>query len=470
MQVLTSNEGSTTLNNNVEDDIQYIWRRNCPYLYDTMLSYTLEWPTLTIDWLPNSYKSADGSYSVHKIIYGTHTSDQEPNYLIIAEVHIGDLEANDDLMNAESFAEYSYNPDNTNMNIVQFEVKAKLNHPEEVNKALHMPEHPFIIASRVVNGDILVFDYSKHESFPTDDLVHPQLLLKGHTKEGYAMDWGNGASNNCLISGGSDCIINLWDFNNNTSGILNSSARNHFIYTNKTNVDSQESEFFPPILEPIKSISWHNSDVNDLKWHPSSFSVFGSVSDDGAFAIWDVRSPSGNYPNLFKKTGSGINTLSFNQFVPTMISTGNLDGIVQIWDIRNLNEELFSFNFHSEKPIICMEWSKWSPNILITGGVDNRIVVWDLYKNHSHGENTTFCSQNSLENINHNNQTHEDIIKTNSQKDSSDPNAVFIHYGHTAPITSISWNPNEHGDPLLVASASEDNTIQFWQFSDTFLS
>ncbi|OII71290.1 uncharacterized protein cubi_01765 [Cryptosporidium ubiquitum] len=469
MQTVMSNEGSTFMNG-VEDEIQYIWRRNCPYLYDTMLSYTLEWPTLTIDWLPNSYKSVDGSYSVHKIIYGTHTSDQEPNYLIIAEVHISDLEENEDLMNVESFAEYSYNPDNTNMNTVQFEVKAKLNHPEEVNKALHMPEHPFVIASRVVNGDILVFDYSKHESFPTDDLVHPQLLLKGHSKEGYAMDWGNGVSNNYLISGGSDNIINLWDFNNNTYGILNSSARNHFNYPNKINVDSQESyELSPPILKPIKSISWHNSVVNDLKWHPSDPSIFGSVSDDGTFSIWDLRSLSENSPNLFRKTESGINTLSFNQFVPTMVSTGNLDGIVQIWDIRNTKEELFSLNFHSEKPIICMEWSKWSPNILITGGVDNKVIVWDLYKNHSYKENDTSYSCNNDENINNNNQINEDHIKAHSQQDSSDPNAVFIHYGHTAPITSISWNPNEHGDPLLIASASEDNTIQFWQFSDTFL-
>lgn len=461
MQSVTSNE-CPTASSSLEEDIQYIWRRNCPYLYDMMLSYTLEWPTLTIDWLPNSYKSADGSYSVHKVIYGTNTSGQEANYLIIAEVHIGDLEANDDLMNNESFAEYSYNPDNTNMSAVQFEVKAKLNHPEEVNKALHMPEHPFIIASRVVNGDILVFDYSKHESFPTDQLVHPQLLLKGHSKEGYAMDWGNGASNNSyLVSGGSDNIINLWDFNKSTNGILNSSARSHFNYVDGADSSPKQStDLSPPILEPIRSISWHSSDINDLKWHPSSYSVFGSASDDGTFAIWDLRSSSSaDSPSLFKRTEAGINTLSFNQFVPTMISTGNLDGVVQVWDVRNVKEELFSLRHHSEKPIVCMEWSRWSPNILLSGGVDSKVVVWDLYKRHSQ----------NVDESNH--KSSQDLTKAGNshQQDSLSPNVVFVHYGHTAPITSISWNPNEHGDPLLVASASEDNTIQFWQFSDTFL-
>ncbi|KAJ1611320.1 WD repeat protein [Cryptosporidium canis] len=464
------NNDLPNISSNQDEDTQYIWRRNCPYLYDTMLSYTLEWPTLTIDWLPNSYKSADGSYSVHKVIYGTHTSGQEPNYLIISEVHIGDLETNDDLMNNESFAEYSYSPENTNMSSVQFEVKAKLNHPEEVNKALHMPEHPFIIASRVVNGDILVFDYSKHESFPTDELVHPQLLLKGHSKEGYAMDWGNGTSiNSYLISGGSDNIIHLWDFNKSTSGILNSSARSQFNYVDKTDTSlNQSTDPYPPILEPIKSIYWHSSDVNDLKWHPSTHSIFGSVSDDGNLAIWDLRTSTENSPNLFINTESGINTLSFNQFVPTMISTGNVDGIVQIWDVRNTREELFSLNYHSEKPVVCMEWSKWSPSILVTGGVDGKVVVWDLYKNHYKNENSSKI-QNTNESIVMNNPANNESTKLDPLQDSTNPNVLFVHYGHTAPITSISWNPNEHGDPLLIASASEDNTIQFWQFSDTFI-
>ncbi|KAF7457204.1 WD40-repeat-containing protein [Cryptosporidium felis] len=470
MQASSLNEGA-----NPEDDIHTIWRRNCPYLYDTMLSYTLEWPTLTFDWLPNSYKSTDGSYSVHKVIYGTHTSGQDPNYLMIAEVHIGDLEANDNLMNNESFAEYSYNPENTNMNAVQFEVKAKLNHPEEVNKALHMPEHPFIIATRAVNGDILVFDYSKHESFPTDELVHPQLLLKGHVSEGYAMDWGKEALNtNHLISGGSDSVINVWDFNHTTSGIFNSSSRNHFNYRHDLSPESEGScNLCPPTLAPVSSIFWHKSDVNDLKWHPSSRSVFGSVSDDASFALWDLRSSYKDPPVLYKTTTSGINALSFNKFVPTIISTGNIDGVVQIWDIRNTKEELYLLDFHSEKPIVTVEWSRWSPNILSSGGVDGKVVIWDLFKCSSQNIGSTqpleSNSENYRDNIAEIHQVNSTLDQTKMSQGLVHPNAIFIHYGHTAPITCLAWNPNDYGDPLLIASSSEDNTIQFWQFSDIYL-
>ena len=29
-----------------------IWKKNTPYLYDILLTSGLEWPSLTIDWLP----------------------------------------------------------------------------------------------------------------------------------------------------------------------------------------------------------------------------------------------------------------------------------------------------------------------------------------------------------------------------------------------------------------------------------
>ncbi|KAH7649138.1 hypothetical protein FG379_003703 [Cryptosporidium bovis] len=462
--------------NTMEDEGHYYWRKNCPYLYDMILSYTLEWPTLTLDWLPNSYKSPDGSYSVHKIVYGTHTSGQEPNYLVIAEVHLCDLESNNDLMNNESFAEYSYNPDNSNNSCVQFEIKAKLNHPGEVNKAIHMPAHPFIITTRTINGDILIFDYSKHESFPTDEFCHPQLLLRGHKSEGYAMDWECGKCSSesdksdvsRLVSGGSDKTIYLWDLNGKTDSVLNSNIRNNFVYSPKNTLEKNDvnedhecsiPELFPPVLEPLYSYNWHKSDVNDLKWHPSCRFLFSSVSDDNCLAFWDTRSSENSSfntkPVLFKETNSKINCISFNEFLPTVFATGDVEGIVNIWDSRNLSKSIFELEFHSQKPIVSLEWSKWTPNILSSGGVDGRVVIWDIFgdtNNKQVGQNT--CDESKL---------------SANEDSSAESKAIFIHYGHTAPITGLVWNPNDHGDSLLMASSSEDNTIQFWQFSDLYL-
>ena len=51
-----------------------------------MITKSLEWPSLTVQWLPSKDIPADSEFSVQKLILGTHTSDQEPNYLMIAKV------------------------------------------------------------------------------------------------------------------------------------------------------------------------------------------------------------------------------------------------------------------------------------------------------------------------------------------------------------------------------------------------
>ena len=39
---------------------------------------------------------------------------------------------------------------------------------------------------------------------------------------------------------------------------------------------------------------------------------------------------------------------------------------------------------------------------------------------------------------------------------------LFMHGGHTAKITDLSWNPNERN---MIASVAEDNIIQVWQIA-----
>ena len=63
-----------------------IWKKNTPFLYDLVMTHALEWPSLTVQWLPEVLRPADKDISIHKMILGTHTSTSEPNYLMVAEV------------------------------------------------------------------------------------------------------------------------------------------------------------------------------------------------------------------------------------------------------------------------------------------------------------------------------------------------------------------------------------------------
>lgn len=50
------------------------------------MTHALEWPSLTVQWFPEVIKPADREVSIHKLLLGTHTSNSEPNYLMVAEV------------------------------------------------------------------------------------------------------------------------------------------------------------------------------------------------------------------------------------------------------------------------------------------------------------------------------------------------------------------------------------------------
>ena len=65
-------------------DAEYkIWKKNTPYLYDFVLTHSLEWPSLTCQWLPNVRRNAAGgsaNASGGKIIaFSVWRGSQKPN-------------------------------------------------------------------------------------------------------------------------------------------------------------------------------------------------------------------------------------------------------------------------------------------------------------------------------------------------------------------------------------------------------
>lgn len=65
-----------------------IWKKNTPFLYDLVITHALEWPSLTVQWLPDRTEPPGKDYSIQKMILSTYTSDNEPNYLMLAHVQL----------------------------------------------------------------------------------------------------------------------------------------------------------------------------------------------------------------------------------------------------------------------------------------------------------------------------------------------------------------------------------------------
>jgi len=51
------------------------------------MTHALEWPSLTAQWLPDVTRPEGKDYSIHRLILGTHTSDEQ-NHLLIASVQV----------------------------------------------------------------------------------------------------------------------------------------------------------------------------------------------------------------------------------------------------------------------------------------------------------------------------------------------------------------------------------------------
>lgn len=384
-----------------------IWKKNTPFLYDLVMTHALEWPSLTAQWLPDVTKPEGKDYSIHRLILGTHTSDEQ-NHLVIASVQLPNDEAQFD----------SSHYDNERAEFGGFgsvsgkiEIEIRINHEGEVNRARYMPQNQCIIATKTPSSDVLIFDYTKHPSKPDPSgECNPELRLKGHSKEGYGLSW-NPNVNGHLLSASDDHTICLWNINANAQ-----SARN---------------------LDALSVFTGHTAVVEDVAWHLLHDSVFGSVGDDKKLMLWDTRAQTATRPTqIIDAHSAEVNCLSFNPYSEYILATGSADKTVALWDLRNTKMKLHSFESHRDE-IFQVQWSPHNETILASSGTDRRLNVWDLSKI---GEE----------------QSADDI-------EDGPPELLFIHGGHTAKISDFSWNPNE---AWVICSVSEDNIMQVWQMAE----
>ncbi|CAF5154016.1 unnamed protein product, partial [Rotaria magnacalcarata] len=169
-----------------------IWKKNSAFLYDLIMTHALEWPSLTVQWLPHVTKPEDSKeYTVHRLILGTHTSDEQ-NHLVIACVQIPkDGTATESTQYESERGEFG----GFGLFNAKIEIELKINHDGEVNRARYMPQNPSLIATKSPSAEVLIFNHTKLSSLPKDQIVAlsaencPELRLRGHTKEGYGLSW-----------------------------------------------------------------------------------------------------------------------------------------------------------------------------------------------------------------------------------------------------------------------------------------
>ncbi|CAN6485075.1 unnamed protein product [Victoria cruziana] len=377
-----------------------IWKKNTPFLYDLVVSHALEWPSLTVQWLPDS--SSGAAVPLRRLIFATHTAEDEPNYLMVADVVLP-LEGCDSRTFEEMIAGVGeHGAANDQIRLIR-----RINHDGEVNRARYMPQNSSIIATKTTSSDIYIFDYEKQPPEFTNGVCSPDMVLKGHKKEGFGLSWSP-LKEGYLLSSSRDSYICLWDICGSAQSTLNAKEK----------------------------YEAHEGDIGDVSWSWRNESLFGSVGDDHKLLVWDLRACKSSQPqHAIEAHEAEVNCLAFNPFNESILATGAADKTVNLFDLRKLCTPLHTFAAHTDA-VFLLEWSPKNDHVLASGGDDGKVMVWDLTR----------------------------IGDEQDPEDAEDgpPELLFIHGGHTEKISDFSWSLN---DDWLISSVAEDNTLQIWQMA-----
>lgn len=406
-----------------------IWKKNTPFLYDYISTYTLLWPSMTVQFFPDleypidTFQNDDASTNKtglqHDILYqrlllGSFTSGQA-----VDKISILQLPYYKDLNKQLHVDKLTYNNEKLEFELTtvtkrKVSTLQKINHYGDVNKLLYMPQNPDVIASGNNHGNLVVYDRTKHSTYKNNDNIdidQPELNL-GSTEIGdqdgqdiFALDW-NKQQEGVIVSGKMNGEINLYD------------------------IKSQFKSKSDTTLSPLRSFHDDFSGVNDISWIPDHDSLFSLVDESGCYKMYDTRIQDKSSVIIKESLSSApINSLSINPVNLLYTAIGDSKGNLLIWDIRQIKQHQLSiFDFqgvHSDS-ITRVKWHPKFHNVLGTCSTDKRVKLYDLDK----------CFHNDTNPL------------------------LFLHGGHMLGVNDFDWSLHED---WMVSSVADDNALHVWK-------
>lgn len=306
-------------------DEQRIWKKNTKLFYNLLISHRLQWPSLSVEWLRYRGEEKSLGYCTHRIVYGTFTSSEEPEQLIVDAVKVPYDEI------TEKQTESITKKENLLSNIVS------MGHHSESNRIRVNPSNDYIIASKSANNNIYVYNYENVSKGSEKGLKN---ILEGHAQEGFGLAWN---SENLLASASNDKLVCYWDCNSNIS-------------------------------QPIRSYTHHSEAAEDVAWC-NNFTI-GSVGDDKKIFIVDTRTHQ--VANEVLGHSGNINSIDFHKNYSELLVTASSDQTIAIWDLRNMSDALRRLNCNAE--VFSAKFAPFGSGLLASTGGDNKVHIWNLGK------------------------------------------------------------------------------------------
>jgi histone-binding protein RBBP4 len=206
--------------------------------------------------------------------------------------------------------------------------------------------------------DILIFDRTKHgsnlDAGKSGKKVEckPDLRLKGHSKEGFALAWSP-LSQGWLVSGAQDFLVNLYDVQSAPKDTVN--------------------------VSPVTTFRGHKNVVNDVAFSCHQPDLFASCGDDNMLLLWDRRDASAQPTSLRGHHGLEVMCIAFNPFNEHLLVSGGADKAVALWDTRKPDAAVHTFESHQEQ-VLAVAWAPFCETVLASSSGDRRVCVWDTAK------------------------------------------------------------------------------------------
>lgn len=210
-----------------------------------------------------------------------------------------------------------------------------------INSIHFEPYEGNLAAAGTLNSKIAILYMNEKKTKAKSTRFKKAHELVGHTGSIACVRF---LSNKYLISGSTDAMLGLWDY-----------------------------EYSQKYLSMNQS---HTSDIIDLCVHENDSNIFLSSSSDLTTKIWDIRMKS---PVQMTFTGheSNVNSVKFlpgNSF--TYFASGAEDSTIRLYDLRVGKELLIYQDQESYDPIYSISFSK-SGRLIFAGTENSALKIWD---------------------------------------------------------------------------------------------
>ncbi|CDJ59997.1 WD domain, G-beta repeat domain containing protein, putative [Eimeria maxima] len=350
------------------------WRVNSQVLYDVLLNVPLDWPSLTVQWLPGITPCSTSSVVKQRLLLGTHTSGEEPDALIVMQVELP-VGPFDDQQTNEYKERGDYEGFHYGLSSYKLKVVKRLPHPRESNCARYMPQRPAIVASCAVDGRVLLYNLEAEGV-----CEGPEAALVGNKGEATCLSWNPNREGQIVACG---------------------SEGSWAVYDAAATALKEKS----PDGTPGSRVGERSARFNSCCW--AAADVFLIAQEDSIVSLWDIRQdtskPSGEMLNLYDwrrldiplhaveaSTDHGVSFSSFSSFLPSVCLSGGNNKFISLWDFNRVGEEqdpedaedgppelLFTHGGH-RADIYDASWNceERFPQMVASVANDNRLHIW----------------------------------------------------------------------------------------------